>query len=260
MPCIYLVHWNETEARERADRLKKIGYDVVCKVPSPAIFREIRRNRPDLFLIDLSRLPSQGRDVALNFRASKATRFVPIVFVEGDPDKVTRIKERLPDAIYTTWSSIKSALKNAILHPPQSPIVPRSVFDGYADAPLVKKLGIKANYEVALIGAPKDFINLLSGLPDGVRFSNRISAKSNPVIWFVKALKLYQEGIEKISEKLGENSGLWIAWPKKTSDISSDLSQNVVRQVGLKAGLVDYKICSIDETWSGLKFRKRKAI
>jgi CheY-like chemotaxis protein len=259
VPRIYLVHWNEAEARERADRLEKIGYDVVCKAPSPAVFREIRQEAPDLFLIDLSRLPSQGRDVALNFRASKTTRFVPLVFVEGDPEKVARIKEHLPDAIYTTWGSIKNALKNAILHSPQSPVVPRSVFDGYADAPLVKKLSIKADCEVALIGAPKEFIKLLDGLPKGVNFTSRLNAKSDPVIWFVKNLKRYQERIEEISQKLAENSGLWVAWPKKTSGISSDLSQNVVRQVGLKAGLVDYKICSIDETWSGLKFRKRKA-
>lgn len=259
MPRIYLVHWNEAEARERADRLKKIGYDVIGKVPSPAVFREIRQEAPDLFLIDLSRLPSQGRDVALNFRASKATRLVPLVFVEGDPEKVARIKEHLPDAIYTSWGSIKSALKSAILHPPQSPVVPRSVFDGYADAPLVKKLGIKADCEVALIGAPKGFTRLFDGLPRGVDFTSRINAKSDPVIWFVRQLKPYQERIEEISAKMGENSGLWVAWPKKMSEVQSDLTQNIVRQVGLKTGLVDYKICSIDETWSGLKFRKRKA-
>ncbi len=257
MPRIYFVHWNAEEAAIKASYLRKAGFDVRYEPPSPAVFREIRNEAPDLFLIDLSRLPSQGRDVALNLRQSKATRFVPIVFVDGLPEKIAVVRKNLPDAIYADWDSIKSALKKALSHPPTNPVVPSSAMAGYADAPLVKKLGIKADSIVALIDAPPEFKTMLGKLPDGVRFINDLDKERNLTIWFVKYEKALRNQIKKASSAMGDKSGLWIAWPKKAAGGKFDLTQNIVRKIGLDAGLVDYKICSIDETWSGLKFRLR---
>jgi CheY-like chemotaxis protein len=258
VPRIYLVHWNEEEAAVKASYLRKAGHDVKHEPPSPAIFREIRKQAPDLFLIDLSRLPTQGRDVALNLRQGKATRFVPIIFVGGLPEKLAVVRKHLPDAVYAEWKSIKGAIKKALANPPKNPIVPSSTLAGYADAPLVKKLGIKANSIVAMVNAPPEFKAVLAGFPGGVKFISRPDIKCDLTIWFVKAEKLLQERIKKTSGALSDRSGLWIAWPKKAAGGKSDLSQNIVRKIGLEAGLVDYKVCSIDETWSGLKFRLRK--
>lgn len=112
------------------------------------------------------RLPSHGRDVALGIRKFKSTRYVPLVFVEGDPEKVKHIKELLPDAVYTTWSQIQGALKRAIAHPTKDPVVPRTALDGYSGTPLPKKLGIKAHSVVCLIDAPKSFENPLRLVSD----------------------------------------------------------------------------------------------
>ena len=259
MTGIFLVHWNAKEAQEKADMLRKFGYDVSHELSGPAIFREIRKKAPDIFVIDLSRLPSHGRDVALSIRQTKSTRLIPIVFIEGDPEKTARIKDHLPDATYTSWSKIQSALKRAISHPLLNPVVPKSVFDGYANASLPKKLGLKPDISIAIINSPGDFEKSLGVLPDGATIVNRCGKAHDLIIWFVRSEEEIMSGIKKIKSALAEKGGLWIVWPKKTSGIKSDLSQVVVRRIGLDAGLVDFKICSIDKTWSGLKFKVRMA-
>ncbi|MFH1335139.1 MAG: hypothetical protein ABII96_01350, partial [Candidatus Zixiibacteriota bacterium] len=197
-----------------------------------------------------------GRDIALAIRHQKTTRYLPLIFVEGETEKVKRIQEHLPDAVYTTWSNINRSLKQTISHPPKEPVVPRSRLAGYSGTSLVKKLGIKANSTVVLINAPKDFEKSLGKLPEGVRLTRKNSGFRDITIWFVKLTKELDDHIKEIAKKV-EKGSLWIVWPKKTSGVISDLTQNHVRKVGLASGLVDYKICSIDETWSGLLFTKR---
>ncbi len=258
MPRIHIVHWNDDEAKDRASLLRQLGYNVQYDKPSPAFFREIKKKPPDIFLIDLSRIPSQGRDVALNLRISRSTRNVPIVFVDGASDKVEIVKRHLPDAIYTTWSSIRSSLKMAMSSPPANPVIPRFALDGYSDAPLVKKLGIKSNTNIVLLDAPSNFKRALGELPEGAKFSSRPSSRADLVIWFATVQKTLSNRIISIFSHMNDKASLWICWPKKTSRKKSDLSQAIVRHIGLDIGLVDYKVCSIDETWSGLKFIKRK--
>jgi hypothetical protein len=108
MPRIRLIHWHAEEARSRASCAG--GHTVTAgPLTGPGSLREIAAQPPDAFVIDLTRLPSHGRDVALGFRSYRATRRVPIVFAEGDPDKVAKIRALLPDATYTAWSRIRGA-------------------------------------------------------------------------------------------------------------------------------------------------------
>ena len=251
-----MIHWKATEASDRAEILRSAGYDVSHEALGPASFQEMRENPPDAVVIDLTRIPSQGRDVGLGVRKYKATRHVPLVFVEGDSDKVERIRKLLPDAVYTTWSRIPADLKKAMLHPPKAPVVPSSAMAGYEGASLQKKLGIKPNSIVYLIDAPEGFEESISGLPEGVSFKRDAPEHSDLAIWFVKSRKELEQRIDKVKRHTGKG-GLWIAWPKKTSGVPSDLSQTAVRKVGLDSGLVDYKVCAIDNTWSGLKFAVR---
>jgi hypothetical protein len=102
-PRIRLVYWNAAEAQERAARLQAAGYEVDFDPLTPAALRALGQDSPGAVVIDLSRLPSQGRDVGLDLRLYKSTRLIPLVFIEGDPDKTSRIRELLPDASYTTW-------------------------------------------------------------------------------------------------------------------------------------------------------------
>src|SRR5262249_8777009 len=258
MRRIRLIHWKAEEAAERIAKLRAAGYEVDYSELSPGELRDWRNNPPAAFVIDLSRLPLQGRDVAMALRTRKTTRRTPLVFVEGESEKVERVKNSLPDAVYTTWSRIRGALKTAITKPPSDPIVPESNLAGYSGTPLPKKLGIKPNSTVALVGAPKDFERTLGELPEGVRLKKQASGACDLIIWFVRMRAELHDRIKEMGELTG-SGGLWIAWPKQASGVPSDMTQNVVRETGLASGLVDYKVCAIDATWSGLKFARRKA-
>jgi CheY-like chemotaxis protein len=258
MSVIRLVHWNEKEAAQRASRLTDAGYEIEYDMPiGPELLRALGQKPPAAVVIDLSRLPSQGRDVALAIRRAKSTRNVPIVFVEGDLQKLARIRVLLPDAVYTSWDGIRSDLEAAIAHPPANPVVPKSSLEGYSGTPLAKKLGIKENTSVALIGAPEDFRDTLGDLPAGVHLCSDLRGHCDVTIWFTRSAEELRKGMPRMTARAA-TAPLWIAWPKKASGIDTDLSERLVRANGLAAGLVDYKICAIDATWSGLLFTRRR--
>lgn len=258
MKQIRLVHWNAEEAEERAARLRALGYDADGSAPVfPASFREMAENPPAALVIDLSRVPSHGREAAVSIRQRKATRQIPIIFVGGEPDKVARIRELLPDAVYTEWDEIGGALEAAIAAPPEKPVVMESQFAAYAGRPLAGKLGIKEGFVVGLIGAPDDFAAALGDLPKGARLENGIQGDRSLAVWFVRSQDNLRECMAEMAE-FSRCAPLWIAWPKKASGISSDLTQQAIRDAGLAAGMVDYKICAIDKTWTGLLFTWRK--
>lgn len=125
---------------------------------------------------------------------------------------------------------------------------------GYSSTPLAKKLGIKEGYRVALVNAPKNFQAELVDLPSKVEFVKRPTNSLDLILLFVVAERVLARDFAKLSNKLVANGMIWIAWPKKTSGVTSDLMFQTVQRIGLDAGLVDVKICAIDETWSGLKF------
>jgi hypothetical protein len=254
---IRLIHWKEAEAKERAALLKKAGFDVHIGPTQQAEFKALRADPPAAFVIDLGRLPSHGREVGLALRTQKGTRHVPLVFVGGDPDKVTRIRELLPDAVYTGWDDIASALRQAITQAPADPVVPESKLAGYSGTPLPKKLGIKANTSLLLINAPEDFEATLGTLPDGVSVRRQARGQADLVIWFTMSRRELEDRLDFVAKMFGPG-GLWIAWPKKASGLATDVSEPIVRETGLAAGLVDYKICAIDAVWSGLRFARRK--
>ena len=258
LPLVRFFHWKADEAKPGVKKLRAAGYSVSYEVPGPGFMGEIRKESPAAVVIDLSRLPSQGRDVGMAIRESKSTRHLPLVFVDGDSVKLERIKKQLPDAVYTPWSRIKGSLKRAIAHPPANPVVPASALAGYSGTPLPKKLGVKAGAVVILVNAPKDFEETLGALPEGATLRRQARGRCDLAIWFPKSAKDLSARVERMGE-LADKDGLWIAWPKQASGISTDLTQAVVRKTGLASGLVDYKVCAIDETWSGLKFARRKA-
>jgi hypothetical protein len=256
---VQLIHWKPAEAAERVEALKSAGYEVVLEpFEGPPTLRRLRSSPPDALVIDLDRAPSQGRDVAFLLRQSKATRGLPLVFAGGEPEKVARIEEALPDAVFTPWSRIRSGVKRAIAKPPAAPIVPESALAGYSGTPLPKKLGIKPDTVVALLGAPEDFEELLRPLPENVQFRSRAQGRANVILLFARSKAEMARRFPAASRCLVEGGGLWIAWPKKVSGVATDLSQAAVRSFGLDADFVDYKICAIDETWSGLLFARRK--
>lgn len=253
---IRLIHWSVAQAEERAAKLERSGYEVDFRPLDPTSMKSLRSDPPDLAVIDLSRIPSQGRDFGIWLRKTKATRNVPIVFVDGNAKAVTGARKHLPDATYTTWNRIVSALKRASVNQPVDPVVPKSTMAGYSGTPLPKKLGIKPNSVVALVGAPPDFAATLGEIPEGVMLRKGARGKCDLALWFTKS----RNDLERRVDRMGSfaKNGLWIIWPKKASGVATDVSEQVVRETGLAAGLVDYKICAVDKTWSGLKFARRR--
>ena len=130
--------------------------------------------------------------------------------------------------------------------------------DAYAGTPLPKKLGIKSGSVVLLVNAPEGFEATLGELPKGATLREGSEAPSDVTLWFATSRAQLEQGISEVAER-ADQGGLWIIWPKKSSGVESDLSQAVVRRVALAAGLVDFKVCSVDETWSGLRFTQKDA-
>jgi hypothetical protein len=124
---------------------------------------------------------------------------------------------------------------------------------GYSATPLEKKLGIKPAFAVAFVNAPENFARQLN-LPAGVNLKSISKSKELDFIHvFVKSQKALATAFE-YSRRMKPSGMLWISWPKKTSGVATDVNENIVRETGLAAGLVDVKICAVDEIWSGLKF------
>ena len=125
---------------------------------------------------------------------------------------------------------------------------------GYSGTPLVKKLGFKEGFRVALVNPPKSFKNELEPLPENVKFLSTQAEQVDLVVLFVDSQQKLSREFPIFASKLKENGMLWIAWPKKASGVPTDLTDNSVRHIGLDAGLVDVKVCAVNEVWSGLKF------
>jgi len=257
MTHIRLIHWNADEVAARAATLEELGYDVLCFSDSRANPKELLDRLPDLFVIDLGRIPSQGRELAGWLRRRKATRHVPILFIEGDPAKTERVRRLLPDAAFSTWGSVDAVIAAAIETKLDSPVVPGTM-DAYAGVPLVEKLGIRAGTALALVDAPEGFLQQLGTLPERTEFITTKRGAADTVCLFAGNQAALDGTFDDASERLAEGGKLWIAWPKKNSGVDSDLSETIVRAYGLTRGLVDYKIASIDRVWSGLCFARRK--
>ena len=129
---------------------------------------------------------------------------------------------------------------------------------GYSGKPLATKLGIKPGVEIALVHAPEDFPKALAPLPSNVRVRRTASATASIVLLFAREEAVLAREVPGIAASLPQGGMLWVAWPKKASRQPTDLTEDVVRRVGLKEGIVDVKVCAIDDVWSGLKFLRRR--
>jgi hypothetical protein len=133
---------------------------------------------------------------------------------------------------------------------------------GYSGTPLPRKLGIKAGQRIALLGAPADFDATLGALPDDVEVRRRVGRPVDVAVFFTKRRAELERRFEALSRAIEVDGGLWVAWPKRASGVATDITEDVVREVALPAGLVDNKVCAIDEVWSGLRVvwrRERRA-
>lgn len=133
---------------------------------------------------------------------------------------------------------------------------------GYSGTPLPKKLGIKAGHKVATLGAPGDFAETLGALPSGAAIETGYTSKAlvDVIVAFVTSRAQLKREIATARKHMRPEAGFWIAWPKKASGVVTDVTEDVVREIALPTGLVDNKVCAIDEIWSGLRLVIRKEL
>jgi hypothetical protein len=131
---------------------------------------------------------------------------------------------------------------------------------GYSGTPLPKKLGIREGSRVTLLGLPDGFLATLGDLPYGARVRTKAVGESDVIVLFAtKFTRLNREFSKAMNLMPPEAGMLWVAWPKKSAKTDTDLDENLIRDFGLAAGVVDTKVCAIDEKWSGLRFSRRRA-
>ncbi len=127
---------------------------------------------------------------------------------------------------------------------------------GYSGTPLAKKLGIKEGYSLLLVNQPNYYLSLFDELPE-VSEAGTDDTAINFIHLFVNNFDDLEAHFNSCKQKLAKDGHFWVSWPKKAAKIPTDLDGNVVRSYGLDNGLVDVKVCAVDETWSGLKFMYR---
>jgi hypothetical protein len=215
----------------------------------PPDLKALAENPPDAVVIDLERRPSEGLVIGIQLRRQPKTRYTPQVFAGGKPDKVDRVRSILPDARYTNWDGIGAILRTAIERPPSDPVVPDTMAP-YAGVPLEQKLGIAGSATVRLIGAPPEFA-------EKIEEPRKTDGEAALVMLFVRTIDELEQELPAALDSVNEGGSIWIASPKGGKGSRGDLTQNVVRERGMAAGWVDYKVASIDETWSALRFKQR---
>ncbi len=124
---------------------------------------------------------------------------------------------------------------------------------GYSGTPLAKKLGIKADHRIYLQDAPENYVELLGELPENVVFLDSLAEKPDMIHIFATRAADLENALLSLKEKIVENGAIWVSWYKKAAKIPTDITEDVVREKALPLGLVDIKVCAVDEKWSGLK-------
>ena len=124
---------------------------------------------------------------------------------------------------------------------------------GYSGTPLAKKLGIKEGFKMRLINPPEYYFTLFTDLPENIAILKDVKIKKNFIHCFVTSEKELHKNIMSIKNEIESNGIIWISWPKKASKVTTDVTEDTVRNIALASGLVDIKVCAVDEIWSGLK-------
>jgi hypothetical protein len=254
---IKLISWHE-DVKAKAAALKQAGVriDATPLIRLSGVVGDLARLNPAVLVLDLDKLPSNSREIALALRSSKSACHIPILFAGGTAEKIVRIRSEHPDGIFTNWSEARQTLATLLRRPPSMPhaIPPRD----FSATPLLKKLGIRAGMEIVLIAAPDGFGDLLGDPPENSSLVTRLSAKTGLALCFVRSMKDLAGALELLTLRLPKQASAWIVHPKRTGKYQVDFNQNDVRNHSLAVGLVDYKVCSIDDNWSALKFARRQ--
>lgn len=256
-PVVWVVHANHAAGAACAKELAGLGYRAVWRQWSSPEIGRAKVDPPAAVLIDLSRTPSVGRDVAIAMRSHRALLAVPFLLVDGTREVVANLRKFLPDAVVSDSRRLKTSLAGILKRQPRGARL-LSVFAAYESAPLAKKLGIRTDSIVAVRDAPRGLKAKLGELPAGAQLKAHDRAPRDLTMWFVHSHDVLV-GEMTAMRRHASSGALWILWNKNAStDADIRLTQLTVRRAGLDAGLVDFKITRVDDDWAGLRFTVRK--
>ena len=251
------IHFKAAEAGPLLDTLRTAGYAVDYEEEmSAALYRVIRAAPPDLFVIDLTRMPSHGRYVAIGMRQSPKTRHIPTVFVDGETEKIALIKQQLPDATYSTRAKLRSAIKTALRRRVENPVAPDPLFS-YSSRTAAEKIGIAKGAKVGVIDPPRDYLRVIGAVPEGVEFVEGAQAGCQLLLWFLHDPDTYLEMLPRMRAWVA-TARLWVLWKKGGTTRAGAVTQPLIREAAQEMGMVDYKICSVDKNWSGIALTRKK--
>ncbi len=131
---------------------------------------------------------------------------------------------------------------------------------GYSGTPLVKKLGIKEGCSLLVINPPEEYADLVNPLPAGVRILQQAAGEVDMIHIFTKKRAELEARLLPLSQTIVQTGMIWVSWPKRSSRVPTDMTEDVIRELALPLGLVDVKVCAVDQTWSGLKLVIRKEL
>jgi hypothetical protein len=241
-----VIHREPEEAAALAGRLRDRGIEARPYLSlGTRGFRDIRGDIPDAILIDLTRLPSYGKAIGVLLREHKALGGIPLVFLTGDPKKTAAVKRVLPDATYTEWSGVATAVDRAMARP-KSVKAPR-----HPSRSVEQKLGIGTGTTVALFHPPEGY-----ALPADARTAKPDEA-AVVMLWARTEAGLDRD-LPRLAKIMMKGRRVWLLWPKRTSGVETNLNMYRVRELAQGYGLTDYKVCSIDDTWSAMAVGPRR--
>lgn len=248
---ISVVHFRPEEADSLLRALRSSKFEP--EIAYPPKFR--KDNPPIAVVLSLARSPANVRWVAYSLRKSKWSRLIPLVFVDGEPEKVAAMRRVIPDATYTTLAKVGPALREAMNRILEDVAVPESYSD--PGRSLAQKLGLQPGHRVAVVNEPPEFRRVLGEVPEDVELVEWPDRRTQLTLWFVRTFGELEEGFEALLDRI-QSGPLWVCWPKQASGVRSDLTMTNIREVAMRHNRVDVKVLRIDRTWSGsLIFRRR---
>jgi hypothetical protein len=254
---LWLVHSNEIDGPKRVAELASAGYRVHYRQWSNREIVQAKAELPAAVLVDLSRTPSRGRDIAIAMRSHRVMLAVPFVVLGGSVETTAALREFLPDAIEAEWKRVAAVLRRAIGKPPSGARL-LSVFAAYEKSSLAKKLGIKAKSIVAMQGAPRGFRGTLGEIPPGAKLVTATGEVPRDLtLWFVNSLDQLEGHIASMKQH-AKSGALWVFWRKSPLANGSRMTLPVVRKTALDAGLMDFKVIRVDDNWAGMRFTLRR--
>jgi CheY-like chemotaxis protein len=254
--AICLICWD----KDRAEFLEKLlggeGFRVTVVSESVsgriAYFRDLN---VEAVVIDLSRMPSHGREIGAALSASKSTRHLPLIFLGGQPEKVERVRRELPEAVFAGWEDAAATIRSAMIAGPTQKAMRPAQRMEIGGRSLARKLGVKQAVPVVLWGDAEFLVELLGDFPVVKRMQGKVA---HLCLCVTRAASDVEAAFETVGAVYPEGTLMWIIHPKQSGKMHADFNQNDVRGIGLAHGWVDFKVCAVDADWSGLAFAKRE--